>query len=351
MKPYERIRAVLERREVDRLPIDLWYVPEILDDLRAYTGVDDEMAVCAALGLDKIWSVSPGYTLVELPVPAGADEISAWGVPGRKVTSGKASYNEICANPLADFDSIDQLDSYPWPDPDLFDYAASSRAADEARSWGLATSGPWISHFEIYCQMRGLENSLMDTLADEDFLDAALTRIDAIQTEMLRRHLATVADRLELVFISDDMGTQTGPLMRQETWETHFKPRVARWCELIHSYGVKVMYHSDGACSSIIPGLIEAGVDVLNPIQHVCPGMDLESLADRFGDDLVFYGGVENQRILPFGTPQEVVAETKHCLETLGRGRQGYIACSCHNVQAGTPLENILAMIQTVQDS
>jgi len=350
MKPFERVRAVLERRDVDRLPVDLWCVPEVLDTLRTHTGLDDEMAVYDALGVDKIYSVSPEYTH-ELPIPAGADSISYWGVPNRNVTSGKATYSEVASYPLGDFDSIDQLDAYPWPDPDLFDYAGAQRMADQARSWGFATVGPWISHFEIYCQMRGLENSLMDTLADEDFLDAALDRIEAVQTTVLRRHLTALGDRCDLVFISDDMGTQTGQLMRLETWETHFKPRVARWCELIHSFGVKAMYHSDGACSYIIPGLIEAGVDILNPIQHVCPGMELESLSNRFGDDLIFYGGVENQHVLPFGSPQDVVAETRRCLETLGRGKHGYIACSCHNVQAGTPVENILAMIQTVHDS
>ena len=350
MKPFERIRAVLERRDVDRLPVDLWCVPEVLDALRAYTGVDDEMAVYDALGLDKICWVFPDYTATP-PVPGGADSVSCWGVPYRDVTSGQATYSEVAANPLGDFDSIDQLDSYPWPDPALFDYAGAQQQADRARSWGFATIGPWISHFEIYCQMRGLENALMDTLADEDFLQAALDRIEAVQTEVVRRHLAALGDRCDLVFISDDMGTQTGQLMGLGTWETHFKPRVARWCDLIHRFGAKALYHSDGACSYIIPGLIECGVDVLNPIQHVCPGMDRESLKAGFGEDLVFHGGVENQQILPFGTSAEVAAETRRCLDTLGEDNHGYIVCSCHNIQAGTPIANILAMIHTVQDS
>jgi len=322
----------------------------VLDTLREYTNVEDEMAIYAALGVDKVYSVSPEYTK-NLPVPAGADSISLWGVPNRNIISGEATYSEVASYPLGGFTSVDQLDSYTWPDPALFDYAGAKALAVKARSFGFATVGPWISHFEIYCQLRGLENSLIDTLTEEDFLDNALDHIESVQTEMLRRHLTELGDTCDLVFISDDMGTQTGQLMRLETWETHFKPRLARWCELIHSFGVKVMYHSDGACSYIIPGLIECGVDVLNPIQHVCPGMGLQSLHDRFGDDLIFYGGVENQKVLPFGTPEDVAAETRQCLETLGSGKQGYIVCSCHNVQAGTPVENILAMIRTVHES
>jgi uroporphyrinogen decarboxylase len=196
--------------------------------------------------------------------------------------------------------------------------------------------------------MRGLENALMDTLANPDFLEAALDRIDAIQTVMLERLLSEAGDRLDLIFISDDMGMQENLLISLDSWETHFKPRLKNWCDLIHRYGKKVLYHTDGAVFPLIPGLIECGIDVLNPVQHVCPGMDTARLKQLFGKDIIFHGGIENQQILPRGTAQEVARETKTCLETLGGGGEGYICCSCHNAQAGTPVENILAMIETV---
>jgi len=220
--------------------------------------------------------------------------------------------------------------------------------AKEARSWNFATIGPWISHFEIYCQMRGLENALMDTLANPDFLDATVERIDAIQTVMLERMLTELKDELDIVFISDDMGMQDSMLISLDSWETHFKHRLKNWCDLIHSYGKKVLYHTDGAVLPLIPGLIECGVDILNPIQHVCPGMNRANLKEQYGKDLIFHGGVENQRTLPMGTVGEVIDETRKCLETLGKDG-GYICCSCHNAQAGTPVENILAMIDTVK--
>ena len=94
--------------------------------------------------------------------------------------------------------------------------------------------------------------------------------------------------------------------------------------------------------------MIQCGFEILNPIQHVCPGMDRANLKQQYGKDLIFHGGVENQRILPMGTVGEVVDETRKCLETLGKDG-GYICCSCHNAQAGTPVENILAMIDTVK--
>ena len=109
-----------------------------------------------------------------------------------------------------------------------------------------------------------------------------------------------------------------------------------------------MLFHTDGAVFPLIPGLIECGIDILNPIQHVCPGMDRGVLKEHFGKDLIFHGGVENQKVLPLGNVRDVVDETRTCLETLGRGG-GYICCSCHNVQAGTPVENVIAMIDTVQ--
>lgn len=347
MTPRERILATLNRQPVDRYPIDLWCTPEILDDLRKYTSLEDEFAVYNALGLDKIVWAFPGYG-GRFFDPNDSGEVTIWGVPTRMVKAGLATYQEYINPPIGDYYDPAQLDSYhSWPDPNKFDYAGAKALAQKARSWNFATIGPWISHFEIYCQMRGLENALMDTLANPEFLDAAIERIDIIQTVMLERLLTELGDDIDIIFISDDMGMQDNLLISLDAWETHFKSRLKNWCDLIHSYGKKVLYHTDGAVLPLIPGLIECGIDILIPIQHVCPGMDRTQLKERFGKDLIFHGGVENQRILPMGTADEVVAETRKCLETLGKDG-GYICCSCHNTQAGTPIENVLAMINTV---
>jgi uroporphyrinogen decarboxylase len=196
--------------------------------------------------------------------------------------------------------------------------------------------------------MRGLENALMDVVAEPDFMAAALDRIEAIQTAMLERMLTTLGDSLDLVFVSDDMGTQESLLISLPAWDRHFRERLRRWCDLIHRHGKKVFFHTDGAASLLVPRLIECGIDVFNPIQHVCPGMDRAALKRDFGERVIFHGGVDNQRVLPFGSPADVARETRECLDTLGPGG-GYICCSCHNAQAGTPVANILAMIATVQ--
>ncbi|MEX0326858.1 MAG: uroporphyrinogen decarboxylase family protein [Puniceicoccaceae bacterium] len=344
MTPKLRTLNTINRQPVDRVPIDIWLTPEVMADLKEHTGKQDEYEMYQALGIDKIAWLVPNYISDEEPALR-----DPWGVASEAIQSGAAVYNEVSLRPLEDMEEPEELEDHPyWPDPDRFDYAAVRAKAETARQFEFATIGPWVSHFEVYCRMRGLENALMDVLAEPEFLNAALDRIEAAQTAMLERMFKNLDGLLDMVLVSDDMGTQESLLMSIEHWRTFLKPRMTRWCDLIHSHGLKVVYHSDGAARPIIPELIECGVDILNPIQHICPGMDRTELNEAFGDQLIFHGGVENQHVLPHGTPDDVRQEVETCLRTLGAGG-GYLPCSCHNVQAGTPLENVLAMIETVQ--
>ncbi len=348
MTPRNRILATINRQPVDRPPVDLWCTPEVLDSLRAHTGKQDELEVFQALGLDKVVWVFPGYGSGRFDPNEGGGR-TMWGVPTRMIKAGLATYQEFGTPPLGTFEDPAQLGDYPlWPDPDKFDYAGAKAWAERARSFDFATIGPWISHFEIYCQMRGLENALMDVVAEPEFLDAALDRIDAIQSAMLERLLTELGDLIDIVFISDDMATQESLLISLDAWERHFRDRLKNWCDIIHRHGKKVLFHTDGAARPLVPHLIRCGIDILNPIQHICPGMDSAGLKRDFGDAVIFHGGVDNQHVLPHGTPDDVRRETRACLETLGKNG-GYICCSCHNVQAGTPVENVLAMIDEAQ--
>ncbi|HSH09440.1 MAG TPA: uroporphyrinogen decarboxylase family protein [Oceanipulchritudo sp.] len=349
MNPRQRVLNTINRQPVDRTPVDLWMTPEIMALLKQHTGVDDDLETFHKLGLDKIVWLSPNYKDAATDLPPG-EERDPWGVVSKEIKSGKATYFEVSGPPLAEMEDPEELEEYPhWPDPDLYDYAALRRKAERARQFEFATMGPWVSHFEVYCRMRGLENALMDVLSEPEFLQAALDRIEAVQTAVLQRIFAELGHLVDMVLVSDDLGTQESQLISTAHWSQFLKPRLSRWCQLIHSHGKKVFYHTDGAARPFIPGLIECGVDILNPIQHICPGMDRASLKAAFGNQLIFHGAIENQHVIPHGTPDEVRREVIACLETLGAGG-GYIPCSCHNVQAGTPLENVLTLIETVRE-
>jgi uroporphyrinogen decarboxylase len=357
MTTRERLLAILSRKPVDRMPVDLWYTEEIGKDLRDYTGTSTDLEMFKVLGLDKIvWVFMPYKSetgeKTGSQVGAGAEAAvsrTAWGVPLKGIQSGKAHYEEFGEAPMLGYESPADVEKYPWwPDPDRFDYEGAVAQAREAHG-DFYVIGPWVSFFEIYCQMRGIEQAMMDLVLYPDLVNAVLDKIEQIQTEMMKRFFTLGGKYLDLVFISDDLGTQSSLLMSPDMWRQFLEPRMKRWCDLIHSYGLKVFFHTDGAAEPLIGPLIDCGIDVLNPIQHVCPGMDPAELKKKYGHRVIFHGGVDNQNVLPFGTPDEVRAEVKMLMNTLGAGREGFICASCHNVQAGTPVENILAMIEAAK--
>jgi uroporphyrinogen decarboxylase len=120
-------------------------------------------------------------------------------------------------------------------------------------------------------------------------------------------------------------------------------------CDLSHQFGAKVYHHDDGAIRPLIPELLEIGVDLLNPVQWRCKGMDREGLARDFGDRVVFHGAVDNQHTLPFGTPEDVRQQVRENIEIFGGGK-GYVVAPCHNLQANTPTENVVAMYAAVEE-
>ena len=199
------------------------------------------------------------------------------------------------------------------------------------------------SVFETAWQLRGMQELLIDLVTEPELPRFIMRRLTDLHVENTRRVLDLVGDRLDLVYFYDDVATQNSLMMSPETWRNEVRPHHARLVELAHSRGVPVMYHCDGAIARLIPELIELGVDVLNPIQPDAAGMDARALKDEFGDRLAFHGGVDIVNTLPRGTPDEVAAEVRRCVEILGE-HGGYVLCSSHHVQPDTPVENVLAM-------
>jgi uroporphyrinogen decarboxylase len=137
---------------------------------------------------------------------------------------------------------------------------------------------------------------------------------------------------------------QTGPMISTAVFEEFFAPHLKRFCDLAHEFGLIVFHHDDGAIRPFIPRLIELGIDVLNPIQWRCAGMEVEGLKRDFGGRICFHGGIDNQQTLPFGSAADVRAEVRHMIDVLASDKTAYVVAPCHNIQAVTPVENIVAM-------
>ena len=171
-----------------------------------------------------------------------------------------------------------------------------------------------------------------------------MERITDLWIEMARDELDAVGNNVDLCFFGDDVAFQDGPMMSMDLYRKMVKPYHKRLFSYIKSRtSAKVFYHSCGSVAHLIPDLIEIGVDVLNPIQVSAARMDTKALKREFGKDICFWGAIDTQRVLPFGTPAEVEAEVKRRIEELGPGG-GYVLCAVHNIQADVSPENICAM-------
>jgi len=342
----ERVRLALEHQLTDRIPIATVCAGINAPAHRALeTLLQRERGIGVAEYLKPLIDVAganPPYI-----GPALASGTDYWGVHRSPMSYGADAYAEIDHYPLGAAKALADIAAHDWPSPDWFDYAAlpamvKSLQADEPYCLMLSNA----NIFESTWYMRGFEQAFMDLIPAPDLFHAIMGRRTAFFGEQVHRALAAVPGEIDLVFTADDIGGQNGLLMSLAMWEEHLKPYHVRINEVVHEHGAKVIYHSDGSVTEAIPGLIDMGIDVLQALQFDAANMDAADLKTRFGDRLCFEGGVSVQHTLPWGTVDDVVAEVKHLIDTLGNDG-GYILGPSHCIQAGTPPENVVAMFDT----
>jgi uroporphyrinogen decarboxylase len=272
--------------------------------------------------------------------------IDEWGISWEPVEYatpfGIGHYTEPTGHPLLDDRAVH---SYKAPDPtrgELYDDAARVLREYKDQYWIVGVTVTTI--FECAWALRGYERLLSDFVLNPDLAEQIL--------EIPYRYHLTAAKRLvemgvDMIWIGDDVGTQSRMLISPAHWRKYLKPRMANFIAELKEIDprVKVAYHTDGVVHPIIPELIEIGVDILNPIQPAC--MDPDSLKREFGGRLCFWGSIDEQYTLPFGTPESVKAEVLTRLRTIGRNG-GLIIGPTHHVQLDTPMENFWAMVNTI---
>jgi uroporphyrinogen decarboxylase len=266
-----------------------------------------------------------------------------WGIRRKNVAHPGGVYSEQSFRPLAFVGTMDDLERYAWPEVGWFDYSKMREKAIEGRKTHAVACG-YMAPFYYHNLLRGLEQSLVDPYENPELTHEIVRRISEFFLAFHRRMFETCEGLIDVTQVTDDLGSQTGPLIGMDLYREFYAPWHAKMIALAHEFGIKVMHHDDGAMRDFLPDLVDMGIEILNPVQWTCPGMDLAALKRDFGSALCFHGGVENQRILPFGTPEEVRAEVRHCVDALASDGTGYILASCHNLQPVTPLENILAL-------
>jgi uroporphyrinogen decarboxylase len=198
--------------------------------------------------------------------------------------------------------------------------------------------------------LRGLELSLMDPVLRPEFTGHLVRRLSDFFTEFHRRCFEALGGMADMTQVTDDFGSQSGLLISPRTFDRFYRAPIQRAIDLAKSYRLSVFHHDDGDVRPLLPRLVEMGIDILNPIQWRCGGWDLAALKAQHGGRLCFHSAVDNQQTLPFGTPANVAAEVRRLIGALASDRTGFILGPCHNLQAVTPVENILAMYEAARE-
>jgi uroporphyrinogen decarboxylase len=337
MTPRERWLAVLARRTPDRIPMDHWSTWEAALILMKHLGCADVPAMYARLHIDHPFVANPRYA--GPAIPAGSD---VFGCGFTDVSYGAGVYRECTHHPLAGCRSVTEIEkTYRWPDPDWWDYSGIAAAVCENES--LPVQGGGVEVMPTYGNLRGYEQAMADFAENPEIVHHCLDRLFALASTNTLRIFEAIPGRVEISWVCEDMGAQNSLLFSLATIREFLLPRMKRVIDLAHQAGARVFHHNDGAICEAIPDLIEAGIDILNPIQWRARGMDRNSLKRKYGEALVFHGAMDNQETLPFGSIEDVRAEVEENIRILGKGG-GYILAPCQGFQTDSPPENVVAM-------
>jgi len=337
MTPRERVHAALARQPVDRVPIFMWFHP---DAARRLAGLLEIPAgrLSEAMGDDvrQTWVGNNHAMEGIVHEREGDSHVDDWGVDWVRV----GPFNQIRTSPLQDA-SPERIRAYRFPhhriDALLRNMEPVVAFAD--RYFVGCDVSPCL--FEMVCRLRGMEHAALDLAADvaqaRSLLERAADFCLAVSRAACQRF------PLDWFWTGDDVGGQQAMIMSPQRWRELIRPHLERIFFVGKEFGLWVAYHSCGAIRPIIPDLIEIGLDVLNPVQCNCPGMDPIQLKREFGAHLSFMGGVDTQDLLPNGTADDVRRETEHLLEIMTDGG-GYILAASHAIPPETPVENIFSM-------
>jgi uroporphyrinogen decarboxylase len=369
MTPRERVLAALGHREPDRVPLDLGGLSTTIEtdpyqELKAHLGITSKTELFLRDHVDppeellEEFQIDTRYIRIGRPqnvkvqIDSDNSYVDEWGTRWKKPES--SLYWDPVDWPLKDA-MIEDLETYAWPDPSdpgrTEGLREKARQLHEETDYAIVADMPVLGVFETsgVC-LRSIERFMMDLVLDKPFAEALLNKLADLHMELYGRYLDAVGEYIDVIVVSDDLGGEHAPLISPEIYREMVKPAQKRLWQFIKSKTKAYLFmHTCGSVYRLIPDLIELGVDTLNPIQVAAKDMDTKRLKKEFGDRLAFWGGVDTQKVLPYGSPQDVEEEVKKRIADLAPGG-GYILTAVHNIQAGVSPENICTMYDAARE-
>jgi uroporphyrinogen decarboxylase len=378
MNSRERLNLALNHQEPDRVPFDLGATvltsihhksysalrqylklpavqPRIVDIFQQIVAVDEDVRERLKVDVRDVAPRSSAAFHIEIKDMGDYTYFyDEWGI-GWRMPKDNGWYYDMFDHPLKDAQTIADIEKYSWPDPvDPARFVGMAERASQTaqvEKQGVFMGGLSAGIMEMAAWTRGFANYFADFANNEKLLVALMRKVMELKMAYWEKALAAAGDNVDAVNEADDFAGQFRMLVSPASYRRLVKPLHRELFDFIHAHTkAKLFFHSCGAIRPVIPDLIEIGVDILNPIQVSATGMDSAELKREFGKDITFWGGgVDTQRVLGDGTPEQVRADTRRRIEDLAPGG-GFVFATVHNIQGNVPPENIMAMWETLQE-
>jgi len=338
----ERVLTSFDHREPDRVPAWCGASVEFWEKAKATLKLDDE-GLRRFFG-DDFRRVFARYAGPPVELPSGATSMTPFGVPRMGI-----GYGQPTVHPLADA-SLDDVHAFSWPDPGWMNVSEIRAEAAAYDGQYAILGGDWSPFWHDLIDLLGMEQMYLKMYDEPGLIDAVLGYIVDYYAAVSRSIFESAADAIDVFFIGNDFGSQRGPLLSEPMFRRFMLSHLARLVELGHEFGLKVMLHCCGGFAPLIPAMIEIGLDGLHALQPCCAGMDPAKLKRDFGDRILLNGAIDSHHVLIEGTPETVREKTRETLDVMKPGG-GYVAGASHDtILEETPLENVIAMFETVRE-
>lgn len=361
-----RVNQAISFQKPDRTPRDFAAVPEVWQKLGDFFGVQDREKILEFLDIDcRIVSYdsfcqNPSLPSIDVDDNASMERSSTggmwrrlepdgsnrdiWGAHRRKVVNNYGAYDEFVTYPLEDAKNLADLKKYDWPQPEWWDFSDLRSVIDELNKKNIYNIRYRVgSVFETAWSLYGFEKFLLDLALQPQLPLYIMEQVAKVHINNLKTILDLAADQIDIIYFYDDIASQNALMISPQMYKDYIQTYHQEIINISKKYGKPVMMHCCGSIYPLIEEFIKMGLSILNPIQPIAKNMNPEKLANEFGGRITFHGGIDIQKLLPFGTPTEVGEQVGFISGVLSKNG-GFIMSGSHHIQADTPVENILAM-------
>ncbi len=349
----------VNRKNIDRLPTFYSATSEFTDSLKKYLNRDLDTILYQYFDIDyrfqgdgfeaKSWE--PIYIGPELKKYDDGTFENIWGSIQKYAYYPTGKYTETVYYALAKAQSVKDVENHNWPKADWYDYESIIPVIKQFPDYPFMVG--YFAPGWFAWEVRGMSQFMIDCIENKPVAEAILNNICDFGYEYFKRIINAVKDyigkNVHCIHLADDWGTQRGLLLSPSVFDEFFAKHYRRLIDLAHSAGLKVEFHSCGSAIELFPRFVDIGVDIMNPIQTSAKDMDPVKIKKEFGKDLSFSGGIDVQQVLPKGSPSDVKKEVFRVIDAMGYDG-GYFPGPSHNIQAGTPVENVIAMYEAIHE-